>query len=258
MHLILILLLQSGLLPAAPPTRMTTAPRTIPGPALGHEALHEAERDYRDGVRLAEGKGVERDYAAAARLYRRAAEKGHIAAQYSLAYLFEHGLGLAEDAGEAAYWYRKAALQGDAESQVNLGVLYATGAGVTRDDVQAVRWYRLAAEQHDLRGMSNLGSMYLQGRGVSPDSERALVLFREAAQRGYAIAQNNLALLYANGEGVAQNYEEAWAWLDLAAESLPAAANLRDRIAAEMKPVQRENARVLAVRRRAEVQAYTR
>jgi Sel1 repeat len=112
-----------------------------------HEVHHQAGRDYRNGVRFADGAGDTQNYLEAARHYRQAAEKGFVPAQYSLACLYENGLGVRQDATEAEFWYRKAALKGEAESQVNLGVLYATGTGVARDDAEAVRWYRMAAEQ---------------------------------------------------------------------------------------------------------------
>jgi len=213
----------------------------------------EAEENYRRGVQLADGDGVLRDYAAAARFYRKAADLGHATAQYDLAYLYENGLGVAQDCKQAAFWYRKAADQGDAEAQNNLGALYAKGQGVPRSDVQAVHWYRLAAEQNDPEGVSNLGTMYLQGRAVKRDLVQAFELFRKAANLGYAVAQNNLALMYANGQAVAKDYIWAYAWLDIASEQISGSAELRDRIGAEMTPVDIAHALNLAKRKREEL-----
>ena len=109
---------------------------------LIHLQRNEAEENYWRGVQCIEGEGVVKDYAAAARLYRQAAEAGYAPAQYDLAYLYEQGLGVARDLKQAAVWYRKAAEQGNAEAQNNLGALYATGQGVSRSDPEAVRWYR--------------------------------------------------------------------------------------------------------------------
>ncbi len=61
------------------------------------------------GARAADGIDAPRDYAAAASYYRKAAECGHIAAQYNLAFLYEQGLGVKQDFAESAVWYRKAA-----------------------------------------------------------------------------------------------------------------------------------------------------
>ena len=136
--------------------------------------------------------------------YRKAAEAGHAAAQYDLAYLYENGFGVAQDWKQAAFWYRKSAEQGDAEAQNNLGALYAKGQGVPQSDAEALHWYRLAAQQEDPEGLSNLGTMYLQGRAVECDFVQAFELFLKAANLGYAVAQNNLALMYANGQAVEQ------------------------------------------------------
>ena len=250
-----MLLLSCCALHANVPARsVSRAGRALETPRT-REVPDEAERDFRSGVRFAEGDGVPQDYARAAQHYRRAAEKGHIPAQYNLAYLYENGLGVDKNPEEAACWYRKAAEKGDAESQVNLGVLYSAGTGVAQSDIEAARWYARAAEQGDLRGISNLGSMYLQGRGVTRDVKQAFVLFEKAAMQGYAVAQNNLALLYANGQGVARNYEQAYAWLLVASEKLPAASALRDKIASVMTPQQIHRAKDLANRKRGQIGA---
>ena len=52
------------------------------------------------------------DEAAAAKCYRKAAEQGHVGAQYYLGSCYEYGKGVAVDEGEAMKWYRKAAGQG--------------------------------------------------------------------------------------------------------------------------------------------------
>lgn len=208
------------------------------------------EEDYLRALRYADGVGVPRDYAVAARYYRMAAQKGYIAAQYNLAWLLENGVGVKQDLHEAAVWYRKAAEQGDAESQNNLGTLYATGQGVPRDDAEAVRWYGLAAKQEDPEGLTNLAMMYLQGRGVKRDPPRAFRLCRQAAEAGHPAARQNLALMYANGDGVERDYVAAYLWLDLAAGEMDSAASLRDRLAKEMTPDQLARARDLAAQKR--------
>jgi hypothetical protein len=58
-----------------------------------------------------------------AKLWRMAADKGEMQAQYQLGKCYEDGAGVKMDAGEAARWYRKAAEQGYAEAQNSLGYL---------------------------------------------------------------------------------------------------------------------------------------
>jgi TPR repeat protein len=206
----------------------------------------EAERYFRRGVQFADGDGVAKDMSKAAEFYLKAAEKKHIPAQYSLAYLLENGIGVKQDLKQAAFWYKEAALQGDPQSQNNLGVLYATGSGVTKNDAEAVKWYRLAADQDDTQGLTNLAAMYQQGRGVPRDFARAFALVSKAAEGGNPVAQNNLALMYANGQGVAKDYIAAYAWLHVASRELPAAALVRDRIAKQLAPDQLARAKQLA------------
>jgi len=78
---------------------------------------------------------------------RKAAEKGHAAAQYSLGVMYDHAQGVPQDYAKAVTWYRKAAEQGDREAQNNLGARYVNGQGVPRDYVQALKWYYLAASR---------------------------------------------------------------------------------------------------------------
>lgn len=194
-----------------------------------------AERLFQEGQDFAMGRSVSRDYSAAARLYQRAAERGFAPAQHNLGYLYENGLGVQQDF---------------AQSQINLGVLYAAGNGLPRDDREAARWYQKTADQAEPRG-----AMYLRGLGVSKNCAQAFAYFQQAARLGHAVAQNNLALLYANGEGVQQSFVEAFAWLDVAADQLPAAATLRDQMSREMTPTQVEQAKLLARSRRREIAA---
>jgi TPR repeat protein len=100
--------------------------------------------------------------------------------------------------------------------------------------------------------MKNLGSMYLQGREVARDPVRALELCGKAAESGYAAAQNNPALMYASGHGVVEDGVWAYVWLDPAADKIPAAAGLRDRIAKQRTPGQIATARKRVTAERAQ------
>ena len=93
------------------------------------------------------GRGVAADAAEAARLYRRAAERGHAGAQVNLGRMHQAGRGVARDDAEAVRWYRRAADQGHPFAQFNLASMYRSGAGVRQDAVAAYMWYALAAER---------------------------------------------------------------------------------------------------------------
>jgi TPR repeat protein len=98
------------------------------------------------GESCAAGKGVARDLKQAAEWYKKAAEKGDLAAELHLAALYrDGGKGFPRDMDQAAAWYRKAAEQGDAGAQATLGTLYSIGQGVAQNYVEAYYWLYLAA-----------------------------------------------------------------------------------------------------------------
>jgi TPR repeat protein len=59
--------------------------------------------------------------------------------------------------------------------------------------------------------------------------------------------------MYANGQAVGKDYGWAYAWLDIASAQIPGCGELRDRISAEMTPVEIARARNLADRKREEL-----
>ena len=102
------------------------------------------------------GHLVPRDYAEAARWYRRAAANGNAMARVTLGDMYYYGRNLPQDYVAAVYWWQLAADQGVALAQLNLSVMYANGDGVTRDYVKAHMYANLAAarlppgENHDI------------------------------------------------------------------------------------------------------------
>jgi uncharacterized protein len=66
---------------------------------------------------------------------------------YQVGYMYDHGEGVPQDGKEAAEWYRKAAEKGNVAAQYRLGVVYANGYGVEQDMKEAEKWYKKAAMQ---------------------------------------------------------------------------------------------------------------
>ena len=95
----------------------------------------------------------------------------------------------------AARCYRQAAEQGLSEAQNNLGVLYKDGQGVGQDYGAAAHWFRLAAEQDNTLAQLNLGWLYHAGKGVSQHSDSARYWYLRAATKGHTSAQLNLGIL---------------------------------------------------------------
>ncbi len=61
--------------------------------------------------------------------------------------MHEDGQGGERDFAEAARWYRRAADRGNAAGQLSLARLYDRGQGIEADKIAAFRWYRLAASE---------------------------------------------------------------------------------------------------------------
>lgn len=81
------------------------------------------------------------------------AEHGGPNMQYGLGMLYAMGnpaLGIQRDESQAAVWYRRAAEQGHVEAQFTLGLFHEDGRGVPRDAQMALSWYRKAADQGHL------------------------------------------------------------------------------------------------------------
>jgi len=114
---------------------------------------------------------------------RSAAEQGDAKAQFTLGEMYDQGRGVEQDYAEAAKWYQKSAKQGNADAQYSLGWMYAVGRGVTRDDAEAVKWYRQAAEQGHTVAQVNLGMMYAEGRGVAQNDAEAAKWYAKVGEQ---------------------------------------------------------------------------
>jgi outer membrane biosynthesis protein TonB len=132
--------------PAAQPLLAAKPPAAKPAPAAKDET---AEQDHRRGMLFYKGIGVDKDFKKAAMWFRRAAEKGHAAAQYNLGIMTYLGQGVEQDYAGAAEWFKKAGEQDHAAAQYNLGFLYFEGKGVPKDSLQAYMWIDRAANLGD-------------------------------------------------------------------------------------------------------------
>jgi uncharacterized protein len=192
------------------------------------------------------------DYTTALQLIRPLAERGNVAAQFSLGGMFDTGKGVSQDPVQAAFWYRKAADQGAPLAQLSLGMMYYAGEGMPQDYSMAAAWLRKAADQGNSEAQHALGVLYDNGKGVPKDSAQAALWYRKAAEQGDVEAQHSLGSMYYVGEGVPQDYVEAHMWFNLAASRASDAevrkemATFRDHVAAKMTPAQIAEAQKMA------------
>ena len=163
------------------------------------------------------------------------AEKGDAAAQFDLAARYAEGRGLDRDPAAAVAWFEKAAAQGQAQAEYRLGVIYEKALGVTRDARKARDFYEKAAAQGHVRAMHNLAVIEAEGVDGKPDYAGAAQWFRRAAEYGVRDSQYNLAILYARGMGLAQNMAQSYVWFSAAAsQGDEDAARKRDEVAARL------------------------
>lgn len=167
------------------------------------------------------GEGMPRNYAEAAKWYKKAARKGRVEAALFLGVIYDlGGYGTKTDPTKAAQWYRKAAEAGNWLAQNRLGRLYHMGLGLLRDDKQAVFWFEKSAKHKYPSALVNLGKMFMDGLGVSKDTTRAISLYKEAALQYDGEAEYLLALAYQHGNGVKQDKQEAFKLMDKAAQKI--------------------------------------
>lgn len=180
--------------------------------------LGDVEAAFALGLQFAEGRGIEKDMAAAARMFEMAAAKRHPYANYNLGLMFLNGQGKPENARRGALHIEYAAEQGVAAAQYDLAVLYQTGHGVEPNAYEAARWMRKAAEQGLVEAEYDYALMLLRGFGLNSEVPKAIDYLRSAAEKGFAGAQNRLAHYLVDDSRGQPNRVEAAKWRILARE----------------------------------------
>ena len=173
----------------------------------------DAKAQYELGHHLANGIGINRDYAKAVQYMRQSADQGYADAQLELGSYYGRGIGVPRNVTMAVQWYRKAADQGNALAQYAMGGFYAVGRGVTNDMDEAIQWWLKAAGQDQVDAEAKLGEIYLiptapYGTNYLNYAE-SLKWLNKAAAQGSAGAMNNLGVAYENGFGVKMDFKEA-------------------------------------------------
>lgn len=172
------------------------------------EAARGPEDDYRDAVAALEGGPDAQSQAEP--LLRRAAEAGHVEAQFLLGLAHHTGRGGAQaNAAEAARWYRAAATAGHRDAAYLLGLAYWRGRGVRQDDRAATQWFARAAAAGQGEAAYHLALAHMLGRGVPRDDRAALQHLQKAAEQGVREADYLIGVTYTNGRGVER--DDAWA-----------------------------------------------
>lgn len=184
-------------------------PATVPPPAAGETAggLDNAAYEAFDQGR----------YLTALAFAQKAAAKGDPQAHTLIGRLHAEGFGVPKDVAAAARWYTKAGELGDHEGSFALGVLHATGEGVAKSFDQAAQLFEVAARKGHALANYNLALLFLKGSGKPHNPHRAFEHMRYAAEQGVVAAQYDLGTLLTTGTGTDANAFEAARWIGRAA-----------------------------------------
>lgn len=140
-----------------------------------------------------DGEGIEKSNLVSMRWHQMAAERGNSVSQNAMgSFFYRPEIGVKQDYQKALYWYGLAAEKGGMAAQYNLAYMYDTGEGAAEDNIEAARLYRLAAEQGMARAQYNLAGLYEEGEGVTRNRDKAIYWFRMAAVQGRESAVNRL------------------------------------------------------------------
>ena len=134
--------------------------------------------------------------------FKDAADRGYIAALYSLATVYDYAE--ARDPGQvqdqANKDLTKAADQGFPAAMYELGLRYKKGLfGIQPDFAEAYDWMGKAAEAGSVAAMVDVAESLWYGQGVSPDPRRAVEWAERAADAGSVDAKVDLGLFYFYG-----------------------------------------------------------
>lgn len=191
----------------------------------------------KDTLALAEcylyGLGVEGDYYKWENLLVKAAKKDYAEAQYQLGEKNDY-----LDSEEAVKWYRKAADQGHVKAQYELGICYLSNHGVrgrdkAKNEKKGMAWVLKSANRGYAPAMFAMGCIYkdgLENMELEEDEELAFKWFLKAAKKGSSEALYLVGLCYENGEGVKKDKKKALMWYHKAVDKGVSAERAQDAI----------------------------
>ncbi len=147
----------------------------------------------------------------------KAAEQGHIEAQYIVAKSLQLGRGIKKNEAVAFEFLTRAAKANFVSAQAALGECYLTGKGTEKNMAQAQKWLMQSAQLENPESQYQIGKMYLDGDGVAKNPHLGLRYLTLAAQQQHMLAQVEVANLYHQGQLVERNDEAALKWYQAAA-----------------------------------------
>jgi len=191
-------------------------PDTNPTPSVESERATTPEGDGRPSALAAWLPPHGRSYSEEPReKVRQLAEGGDSEAMFEMGYRLARGHkdGTARDQVEAANWYRRAADHGHVEAQYTMGYITTYGEGVARDRPEGARWFRVAGLKGHREGQLRYGESVLSYRDPEPAASEASAWLTALALDGERLAVYPLLREYDAGRlsiepAVGKRYEE--------------------------------------------------
>ena len=122
-----------------------------------------------------------KDFAAAERYFKIAADRGNREAQHKLGIMYQYGY-VKKDIGKALHYHTEAAKQGTALSAYQLSLIYQQEE--CRNYHQAYRYAQMAADNGIMEGEFVLANLLYFGRGCEPDVNKAYEYYKKAEEHG--------------------------------------------------------------------------
>ena len=140
-----------------------------------------------------------KNYVAAARHLKIAADAGTPDALNALGYCFEKGLGVVKNGQKAVELYEKSAAAGSPVGMESLGNAYSDGTYVKKDYGKALDWFEKAIEAGNEDALQAIGRMYFNGLGVPRDFVTAAKYYQQSADLDNGYSMRYLADMYEVG-----------------------------------------------------------
>ncbi len=178
-----------------------------------------ADAQYALGLRYTNAVGVDQDFNAGLKAFRKAAVQGHSGAQYLLGMGYFTGRGTDRDELQARAWLTRAADGGHAGAQYQLGLIYLNGQDVIAEPAWSLHWIGRAAEQDLPAAQYALGIAYLKGLGTESDPVAGLQWLLLADKNGYPPAAEMMpTLIKQRPEAIARARRNARHWQPASAD----------------------------------------
>jgi enhanced entry protein EnhC len=172
---------------------------------LNTETNKDAVVDYYIARMRLYGYGQLKNNISAMHAFQRAAEKGYLPAQRTMA-LYE--LTMQSNPEQALYWFKKAADANDLQAQMYCAAAYTVGLGTKKNSDAAKRYYIAAAKSGDSLAQYALAENFLDARQAE-SKKLGLIWLTKAVEKNNPAAQLKLGELYASGTLVKQDLEKA-------------------------------------------------